>query len=58
MTSTLELRHIIECGLQPLSCTCTCNPAEWHEDAPRQHIATATKLGGLELAEEEGVVCT
>lgn len=44
MISTLELRHIIECGFQPLSCTCTYNPAE-HEDAPRQDIATATKLG-------------
>jgi hypothetical protein len=26
MISTLELRHIIECGFQPLSCTCTVNP--------------------------------
>jgi len=26
MISTLELRHIIECGLQPLSCTCSINP--------------------------------
>jgi hypothetical protein len=26
MISTLELRHIIECGFQPLSCTCTSNP--------------------------------
>ncbi|WHS59802.1 DUF1652 domain-containing protein [Pseudomonas sp. G2-4] len=26
MISTLELRHIIECGFQPLSCTCSVNP--------------------------------
>ena len=26
MISTLELRHIVECGFQPLSCTCTVNP--------------------------------
>jgi len=26
MISTLELRHIIECGFLPLSCTCTVNP--------------------------------
>ena len=26
MISTLELRHIIECGFKPLSCTCTSNP--------------------------------
>lgn len=26
MISILELRHIIECGLLPLSCTCTLNP--------------------------------
>nr|WP_314876358.1 DUF1652 domain-containing protein [uncultured Pseudomonas sp.] len=26
MFSTLELRHIIECGFLPLSCTCTVNP--------------------------------
>lgn len=26
MISTLELRHIIECGFEPLSCTCTANP--------------------------------
>ncbi|TNB81536.1 DUF1652 domain-containing protein [Pseudomonas sp. Fig-3] len=26
MISSLELRHIIECGFQPLSCTCTANP--------------------------------
>lgn len=25
MISTLELRHIIECGFQPLSCICTVN---------------------------------
>jgi len=25
MISTLELRHIIECGFQPLSCTCSVN---------------------------------
>lgn len=25
MISTLELRHIVECGFQPLSCTCTVN---------------------------------
>nr|WP_157710344.1 DUF1652 domain-containing protein [Pseudomonas sp. PB120] len=24
--STLELRHIIECGFLPLSCTCQINP--------------------------------
>ena len=26
MISPLELRHIIECGFLPLSCTCTLNP--------------------------------
>jgi hypothetical protein len=26
MISILELRHIIECGFLPLSCTCTVNP--------------------------------
>ena len=26
MISTLELRHIIECGFLPLSCTCSVNP--------------------------------
>jgi hypothetical protein len=26
MISTLELRHIIECGFLPLCCTCTVNP--------------------------------
>ncbi|WP_426619459.1 DUF1652 domain-containing protein [Pseudomonas rustica] len=26
MISILELRHIIECGFQPLSCTCSFNP--------------------------------
>lgn len=26
MISPLELRHIIECGFLPLSCTCTINP--------------------------------
>ncbi|PMU11319.1 Protein of unknown function [Pseudomonas frederiksbergensis] len=26
MISRLELRHIIECGFLPLSCTCTANP--------------------------------
>jgi hypothetical protein len=26
MISTLELRHIIECGFLPLSCACTVNP--------------------------------
>ncbi|MGF6281596.1 hypothetical protein ABH912_000635 [Pseudomonas sp. BT76 TE3572] len=26
MISALELRHIIECGFLPLSCTCTTNP--------------------------------
>ncbi|KAB0496480.1 DUF1652 domain-containing protein [Pseudomonas vancouverensis] len=26
MISKLELRHIIECGFLPLSCTCTVNP--------------------------------
>lgn len=26
MISTLELRHIIECGFLPLSCLCTVNP--------------------------------
>ncbi|WP_448119572.1 DUF1652 domain-containing protein [Pseudomonas serbica] len=26
MISTLELRHVIECGFQPLSCTCSVNP--------------------------------
>jgi hypothetical protein len=26
MISSLELRHIIECGFQPFSCTCTVNP--------------------------------
>jgi hypothetical protein len=26
MISTLELRHIIECGFLPLSCSCTVNP--------------------------------
>jgi hypothetical protein len=26
MISTLELRHIIESGFEPLSCACTCNP--------------------------------
>jgi predicted deacylase len=26
MISTLELRHIIECGFQPLTCTCSVNP--------------------------------
>jgi hypothetical protein len=26
MISILELRHIIECGFLPLSCTCTSNP--------------------------------
>lgn len=26
MISSLELRHIIECGFLPLSCTCTVNP--------------------------------
>lgn len=26
MISPLELRHIIECGFLPLSCTCTVNP--------------------------------
>ncbi|WP_223546142.1 DUF1652 domain-containing protein [Pseudomonas sp. A-B-19] len=26
MISTLELRHTIECGFQPLSCTCSVNP--------------------------------
>ena len=26
MISLLELRHIIECGFLPLSCTCTANP--------------------------------
>lgn len=26
MISTLELRHIIECGFAPLSCSCTANP--------------------------------
>ena len=26
MISTRELRHIIECGFLPLSCTCTANP--------------------------------
>ncbi|WP_429492597.1 DUF1652 domain-containing protein [Pseudomonas sp. S30_BP2TU TE3576] len=26
MISTLELRHIVECEFQPLSCTCTVNP--------------------------------
>lgn len=26
MISMLELRHIIECGFLPLSCTCTTNP--------------------------------
>lgn len=25
MISTLELRHIVECGFLPLSCTCTLN---------------------------------
>ncbi|WP_412072278.1 DUF1652 domain-containing protein [Pseudomonas fluorescens] len=26
MISILELRHIIECGFLPLSCSCTVNP--------------------------------
>ena len=26
MLSTLELRHIIECGFQPFACTCSVNP--------------------------------
>lgn len=26
MISILELRHIIECGFLPLSCSCTANP--------------------------------
>lgn len=26
MISILELRHIIECGFLPLTCTCTVNP--------------------------------
>lgn len=26
MISTLELRHIIECGFLPLSCKCSVNP--------------------------------
>ncbi|SED15164.1 Protein of unknown function [Pseudomonas frederiksbergensis] len=26
MISMLELRHIIECGFLPLSCSCTANP--------------------------------
>jgi hypothetical protein len=26
MISALELRHIIECGFLPLSCSCTLNP--------------------------------
>jgi hypothetical protein len=26
MISMLELRHIIECGFLPFSCTCTANP--------------------------------
>jgi len=26
MISILELRHIIECGFLPFSCTCTVNP--------------------------------
>ena len=26
MISSLELRHIIECGFLPLSCNCTINP--------------------------------
>lgn len=26
MIPTLELRHIIECVFQPLSCTCSVNP--------------------------------
>jgi len=26
MISTFELRHVIECGFQPLSCTCSVNP--------------------------------
>ena len=26
MISTLELRHIIESGFQPLACTCSVNP--------------------------------
>lgn len=26
MITRLELRHLIECGFQPLSCSCTVNP--------------------------------
>lgn len=26
MISMFQLRHIFECGFQPLSCTCTVNP--------------------------------
>ena len=28
MISFLELRHLIECGFLPLSCSCTVNPDE------------------------------